>query len=395
MSDTEISIESAEVPGFDDDLTDIDIPGFEQPKTEETSEAQSAAPDADVEADETQEDEAVEAETPPVEAVAAPTAKILQFKAGGKDVALPEDAVVDWKVDGKVTPIKVRDLVDNFAGKVVWERKNQENANERKALEANKQTFSTAQERNRQLVSDMYQKTREGKTFEAVSSLIELTGIQADPREYIKTLREGLMEQAKLLVDMTPEQRKIYEIEEEREYLKSKYERLHQQTTQEKSQQTALAHMATVAEQNKIPYDVFAQHTEFLKQQARAQKSDPGVITPEFVVGYMGKLKSYEMARDAIAAVEPALLSGNKITDEARWDALAKLAEQHKDTVSPEEFVELYKQTRQQKLSADVTKKLEKSPRSTPAKASTRKPARDPLIDARDFSKISEEDSRW
>lgn len=397
VTTTEASFDSSSVPGFDDP-TDFHIPGFDpEPTTEENTDevTTEAADDAD-DGTKTGESAATEqaAGVKPTDTPTQATAKILKFKAGDKTVDLQEDALVDWKVDGKVTPIKLRDLVDNYAGKVVWERKNQENANARKALEANQQTFGAAQERNKQLVTDMYEKTRAGKMFEAVSSLVELTGLKVDTREYLKNLRDGLMTQAQELNGMTPEQRQVYELQEERDYLKSKYERIDQQRAQEQSQRDAQVHMATVAEQNKIPYDTFAQHMEHLKQQAQAQKTDPAIITPEFVVGYMGKLKSYEMARDAIAAVEPELLSGNQITDEARWDALAQLAEKHKDTVSPEEFIELYKQTRKQKQSADVIKKLEKAPRSTLAKAQVRKP-RDRSADALDFSKISEEDARW
>ncbi len=379
------------VPGFDDPV-DFEIPGFEssEPAVEENT--AEAAP-VEQEAQQEEVEEQVVAETP-AETEQKQAARMLKFLAGeGKAIDLAEDAKVEWKVDGKTTPVTVRELLDNYAGKVAYEKRFQQVANDRRALDADKLSFSSSQEKQKSLVRDMYEKTRAGKTFEAVQSLIEMTGLQVDARDYIKQLRESMIEQARQLAEMTPEQREVYEAKEEREYLKAKYDQLNQLRQTEEAARALQSRMTTVAEQNGIPYDELAQTHEWMKQQVRAQGGDPARITPEDAVEHRRNLRAYETARDAIAAVNPELLRDKVITDEKMWDSLARLAKAHPD-IEPEEFVKMYRESREKQDAKDVGKKLAKAPVSTPAKASVRKP-KDPVADALDFSKITKDDARW
>jgi hypothetical protein len=379
------------VPGFDE-VVDFDIPGFDNPPAQKTEETQDAASAEEV-ATEAEEAPAATAEEQKAAAVAAEQKRMLKFLAGEKAVDLEEDAKVEWKIDGKPTPVTVRELLDNYAGKVAYEKRFQQVANDRKALDLDKRSFSTSQERQKQLVLDMYEKTKAGKTFEAVQSMIEMTGLQVDARQYVKALRDSLIEQARQMAEWSPEQREVFEHKEERDYLAAKYEKLNQLRQREEADRALQSRMTTVAEQNGIPYDEFAQTHEWLRQQVQAHGGDLSRVTPEYVVEYRRDLKAYETARDAIAAVSPELIRDNLVTDEKQWDRLAQLAKAHKD-IDPQEFVELYRQSRKKQDAKDAGKKLEKAPVNTPAKASIRKP-KDPDADAFDFTKISKDDARW
>lgn len=412
MSETIEESKDISLAGFDDDLGDLKIPGFDDDAVEATADEeagidQSLPNKPQAKTEEEQIDEEAEkvvsglrdekpkpAQAKPKAAEgAAPAAKKLTFKSGESALELDEDSVIEWKVDGKLVPIKARELLDNYAGKTAWDRKFQETANEKKALQQRNQEFETRQNRQKGLVVDMYEKVKGGKLFEATADLIELTGMKVDPREYIKQLRSAFMEQAEQMRNFTPEQREVYELKEEREYLAAKYAKLNQHREQEEAQRASQVHMTTVAEKAGVEYDTLAQTMEFMKEHARKSGGDPGTVTPEAAVAHLETVKSFEVARDAIAAVEPDLIKDNMVTDEARWEKLAKLYSAHKD-LTKEEFIELYQESRKKNDAARVAQKLKDAPTSTPAKGATKK-RKDPEADAFDFTKISAEDSRW
>lgn len=425
----------APMGGFDDDLSDLKIPGFDDdapaqsasdedepedfidqsadpepapaakakepqdvsPKTlAETkgSAAKETAKKALEAAAKAEADEAKQA----AEAAKA-TAKILKFKAGEQALEVAEDAVIEWKVDGKLVPIKARELLDNYAGKTAWEKKFQETANERKALAQKNQEFEATKARQSKLVVDMYDKMKAGKLLEAVQDLVELSGLSAkgiDGREYTKQLRTMLREQFEATKDLTPEQLRIKELEEEYEYTQTRYSRLDQQRKQEEAQRAFHAHMTKVAEEAKVEFDTLAQTMEFLKDWARKNNGDPGQITPESAVDHMQKVRSFEVARDAIAAVEPHLIKDDMVTDHSRWEDLAKFARKAlEDGISPEEFTEIYLETRKTKEAIKVSEKLKSQPTGTVAKAATRAKPKNPDEDAFDFTKISKDDAIW
>lgn len=403
----EAEYDVSSLPGFDE-VDDLEIPGFEaKSETPEDTETETSVEPAKAGNTEPESDESSDVEVaatkkpattekvaqetkPELKSATAPAdsnKRVLKFKAGEQAVELAEDAVVEWKVDGKVTPIKARDLLDNYAGKVAYDRKFQ-------SLDSERRTFESGRENQRKLVTEMYEFTKQGKMFEAVSRLVNATGIKVDVRTYLKDTRDALAAQAQQLAKMSPEQRESYELKEERDYLSAQYEELNQQRKAEEAQKAFQTRLSTVAEQNGITFDDLAQQMEQLKQWSRNNNSDPEAITPEYVVEHRKNIRAYEVARDAIAAVEPELKRGNVITDEARWDKLAELVKAH-PSIDQEEFVEMYKKTRQKEQSKAVAKKLKDAPVSTTAKAALQKPKADPNADALDFTKISKEDAIW
>ncbi len=394
MSDTDSS-------AFDSDV-DFDIPGFDAPKAEgeDTSklvatnegsmsleDAKNApeAAEAEVEAEEVEKVVEAKPETP--------AARKLKFMAGDKALELDETAKVDWKVDGKTVQVSARELLDNYAGKTSYERKFNDLAAQRKLVETRDREVASQQESRRKLITDVYEKVKSGKAFDAVASLVELTGVKMDPREYVKSVREAFIEQAKQMATMTDEQRQLFEAKEERDYVQSQYARLNQQREAEQAQVALQQRMATVAETNKIPFDEFAQTYEWLKQQA-AQHGEAAKVTPEYVVQHRRELQAYEVARDAIAAIEPALLSGNVITDEARWDKLAALVKAHPD-VTREEFIEMYKSQKQGAQAKKVAAKIKSSPVSTAAGGQVRAAKKPADTSATDFNTFTAEDLRF
>jgi hypothetical protein len=211
----------------DDDAfmaTGSDEPVTKGPSDEEQVEAGGEEPEAEA-------DTEAEQKNPP----ATPPGKQLKFKVGDKEVDLDETAQVEWKVDGKPTPIAIKDLLQNYSGKVAWEKRLNDVALERKTLRGEKETFSGERDRHRSLITDLHKKVGEGKMLEAVSSLVQMTGLKVDPREYVTQLRGKLIEQAQQLAAMSEEDRTRHELNEEREYLRAQQQSWQQRIQSEQA----------------------------------------------------------------------------------------------------------------------------------------------------------------
>jgi hypothetical protein len=114
--------------------------------------------------------------------------------------------------------------------------------------------------------------------------------------------------------------------------------------------------------------DEFAETYGWIKERVAGQGGDPNQVTPEYVAEHKATKKAYETARDAIAAVEPDLIDGVVVKDEAKWDRLAALAKAHPEFTA-EEFAEMYRETRKSKLASAVSKKVNQAPTRTAATA--------------------------
>jgi hypothetical protein len=384
--------DSPDLVGDGDPWKAADEPSMLQPDGEVIDSKSTDEEAAEVEAAPEEQSDAGD-EKPP--ASQTPPSKQLQFKVGDKMVALDETAIIEWKVDGKPAPVAVKDLLQNYAGKVAWDKRLNEVALERKAVRTEKETFDGDRERHKKLILDLHTKTREGKMLEAVSSLVQMTGLKVDPREYVKQLRESLVEQAQQLAQMSPEDRARYELQEEREYLRSQQQHWEQQQQAEQARKAFEQRVAKVTQESGMSADEFSETYSWLKGQVKANGGDPNAVTPEYVAQHTANKKAYETARDAIRAVEPDLIAENgTVKDEARRDKLAALVKAHPE-FTPEEFAEMYRESRKSKLATTVSKKVQKAPTPTAATAALRaKPKQQREVNVLK-AEYSEEDLRW
>jgi hypothetical protein len=353
------------------------------PEGEEQVEAGGEEPEA-----EAGDDKEAEQKNPP----ATPPAKQLKFKVGDKEVDLDETASVEWKVDGKPTPVAIKDLLTNYAGKVAWEKRLNDVALERKQVRTEKETFSGERDRHRSLITDLHKKVGEGKMLEAVSSLVQMTGLKVDPREYVTQLRSKLIEQAQQLAAMSEEDRARHELNEEREYLRAQQQSWQQRLQAEQAKKAFEQRVATVIQKSGMSEDEFAETYGWIKERVAGSGGDPNQVTPEYVAEHKATKQAYETARDAIAAVEPDLIDGHVVKDEAKWDRLAALAKAHPEFTA-EEFAEMYRETRKSKLANSVSKKVNKAPTRTAATAAIKakpKPQRNSMNEA-----FTEADFEW
>lgn len=383
---------------YDADLSDMDIPDYNdtpavaKPDSGENEPEPVAAAELDADPDEPGEPAAkpeAEVKAAAEAAAAAKAVKKIGFKAGDQSIELLEDAVTDWKVDGQPVKVPLKELLQNYSGKVAWEKRFQEVADARKQTAEQVLQFEQQKQRHSQLITDMHKAAQEGRTFDAISAMIQMTGAKVDAREYVKNLRSALVEQAKQMAGLTPEQLQVQEAKEELEYLKSQGTRLQQQRAQEQAAQAFQARVATAINSVNSTIDEYVSTRDWLLKNGPAQLGnqwDPQQVTPEYVANQIRDVRDYRTVREALDTVDPSLAK-----NQTTWKQAVEMLRSNPDW-TVDDVKEVYREALKQKRSQTLSNKVAKAPVATTATASTAKPRK---AHREDWSVFDERDLAW
>lgn len=212
----DVGEETSVEAGFGEDgLTSFD--DMEAVMSEETApQAEAAEPAEEVEAQaksdvskDTQEDE-VSAENDKEAEATEEEIKLIKARRGENEHELPEDAVFMQKVNGVEEEVTLRELLNDYSGRTDYNRKYNEFGKEKQALK--EQRFQLD---NR--INTFIEKSKES-TLDGLAYLAESAG--ADPVEFIKGLKQGLVPDLEQYMNMSQAEKEAYDSKQELEILK-------------------------------------------------------------------------------------------------------------------------------------------------------------------------------
>lgn len=301
---------------------------------------------------------------------AAPKGKQVAFKVGDAEVPLDENAKFTWKVDGKQEDITLKDLISNYAGKIPVERRFAELDKVRQQDAKKVQEFESTRTRHSAAISAMHKNVSEGKIFEAIAGMLELSGSKADPRNFVKTMRGELIKQAQAIAQMSPEQLAMHEKDEEFSYLKSQHDRLVQQREQETAQLALRERVSGAMQSVNATLEDYAGTKSFLEKAYKERNWDPATITPEAVAKQISDVRNLTEAKEVLLSVDPELVNNDKL-----WDEVTLLKQRY-PSWTKKDLEDVVRAGISQKRSTAVSKKVTKSPVATVATAAAKaKPA--------------------
>lgn len=227
--------------------------------------------------------QAVEGETDP--ATELPAKKMFKFKSGDSDVELPEDALIDVPVDGKNQSVSLKDLRENFSGKIAFDKKFSD-------LNTMKRQVVATQAKLEQSAASIRGIFQEKNPDVRMYKMAQLAGI--DPVTYKKNFLDQSLSMVEKYHAMSDDEKRAYILEEENKYLK--YERETQtKSTADQQASTALNQkIDKLCATHKVSEDEFASRLEQVK---KAAAKDPSIkITPEFIVDTISKDRMWDAA---------------------------------------------------------------------------------------------------
>lgn len=205
-------------------------------------------------------------------------AKILKLKQGDTELEVAEDAIVPVKVDGKVVEVPVKDLLANYSGKTDWTRKYQDLHNERTQFYTERDTLSGR-------INEFYRLAVDEKNPRiAIDFLAEAMG--ANPQEVWSNLMGQVKEAYKNSADLSPEELKAREYQEELEYYKRREELRRTESEKARERDGLLSQIQEVQTKYGMTPQQFKQSYDDMVAEAQRSGVDVNTLTPEHVGQY-------------------------------------------------------------------------------------------------------------
>ena len=142
--------------------------------------------------------------------------RLLKLEHEGKAVELPAVIPVPVKVAGKVESVPLQELINNYSGKVNWDRKNTEIFQQKKKFDESQQVLRQAVQQSHKYLVE------EGNSPKLVWHLSQAMG--ANPKEVWAKAYENIKEFVENNGSLPEEARQLHELELENEFLKSRTE---------------------------------------------------------------------------------------------------------------------------------------------------------------------------
>ena len=203
----------------------------------------------------------------------------------GEDIyGLEPSTAVRVKVDGAYQDVPISDLVNNYAGKVAYDKKFSEVANQRKEVEGLKAQVAHKDQYVQKVIGDVRaivsDKTKD--PFEAINYLAELAGVSTV--ELYKRSMETRLDEVSKLLDMTDVERENYFLKKETDYLRNRSEARAKEELQAVESRKFTDQVDQLRGKHNVSEDQFVEAMDELEQ---LYGDDPNVkLTPEFVVEY-------------------------------------------------------------------------------------------------------------
>lgn len=292
----------------------------ETPEPEEGEASETDEPEAEGEDSEESEGEEIdkaleEGEKEKLKEALKPPAAKKSAKAtvDGKPVDLSLDATFEQKVDGKVEKVALKDLLESYSSRTTNVRRHRELQRKENEVTAKERGVDT-------LVNTFAAEVEKGNIIPAISMLVERTG--RDALLTIRTLREGIIKNAREYLEMSDEDRHKLHLAEEAEYYKNRVKQKDDQvaTTQ---QMAALEKKIDAAiEKYQIPEGRegfkywFEQTRNHVKQQISEGNLDPKTdVGPDSVGQFYTAVQQARLLNSVVDEVNPKLREDTEAMD--------------------------------------------------------------------------------
>jgi hypothetical protein len=208
----------------------------------------------------------------------ANTPKPIKAKKGDEVLELDPNTTFDVKVDGQIQTVSLAKMRDSYASSQATHKEYRKFENEKRGWQSQVQEFNG-------VIDNFTKKVKEGEAIPAVMELISATG--ADALKTIHTIREAIIEGARELIEMTPEQRKLIYEREELDWIKQQNQKLvHAQTTV-KQRQELEGKISQVIQAYQIPdRETFDETVGAVQEHAKKVGRGDVQVTPELVGQY-------------------------------------------------------------------------------------------------------------
>lgn len=278
-------------------------------------------------------------------------AKLLKLKNGEAELDVAADALVPVKIDGKVIEVPLQEAINRYSQQSHLDKLYKTYKTEKEGFEKQREAMSSALNKSYDYLVN--QKDLRG-FLEYISEAMGVDGDQL----YQETVG-GLQKQLEEMSQLSPEERKIRELEQEVTRFRSKKEAEVNAQKEAKSRAELESHVTKVMETHGMDKAALVKAWDDLTSLGH----DPNEITPEFLGAYHANTLKIQAVESKLAEINPELAQDMEIVE-----SLATAAIQNDAT--SEEIAEIVNQLYGETPEKKLAKKIEKNQRAVAQKGS-------------------------
>lgn len=287
----------------------------------------------------------------------------VRYKQGNfKDLSqeIAEETTFRHKVDGEEVDISLKDLLENYSGKVPYDKRFNELNISKKEYEKSKEEYDKEKEYINNYIGEFAEKMQSGKAVEALGFLAEFAGMK--PYEFKQQLIQNLTPEIDRRRTLSQDQLSNEQLQEENKYLEQMRESEKQSTEQQQAYTELEQKISALQETYGISDDDFDNAYDELKETDLKDQ-----LNPELIVNYLRHKDAFTRADVVINEVQPSLASNQYVVD-----AIEKIIFDNPE-FTKEQVTEIVKDIyggEQKKASKAVSKKMQNKSKEQPTRTS-------------------------
>tara|TARA_R100000697_G_scaffold123308_1_gene155430 strand:+ start:1114 stop:2289 length:1176 start_codon:yes stop_codon:yes gene_type:complete len=234
--------------------------------------------------------------------------KKLLGKFNEEEMEIAAETLFKHKVDGEDVDVSLQDLLNNYSGKVSYDKKFQEFSESKKEFDEYKTTYDKDIDLINGYINDFAEKLKSNDAMGALSYFAEFSGME--PHTFKRQLLDQLAPEIERMSLLSPEQIENERLAQENDYLQKQQESEANKRQQEQSQNELLSEIKRLQEAHSISDDEFQG-----AYQELVDGNFDGEITPEIVAEYYVHSAAFSKSEAILDQVNPDLVNNDQIVE--------------------------------------------------------------------------------
>lgn len=280
---------------------------FSEAKKEIKTQEQKDKPKSKREDHDEEADKGPQAEEGEAEALEEEIKRIMA-KQGEENLELAANTMFKHKVNGEEVDVDLQELLNNYSGKVSYDKKFQEFSSEKKEFEGYKEDYDTQIKQINSYINDFAAKLKENDALGALEYFAQFSGMK--PHDFRRELLNQLTPEIQRRNELSSEQLQAEELQAQNEYLLQQQESAQNRSQEEQALKDLELEIANVQEAHGISDEAFkTAYNELLDSEYE------GDITPQAVAEYYAHSEAFSRADDVLSSIDPVLAGQDQVVE--------------------------------------------------------------------------------
>ena len=234
--------------------------------------------------------------------------KKLIAKYGEEELEIAANSIFKHKVDGEEVDVELQELLNNYSGKVSYDKKFQEFSSEKKKFDDYKNQYDGEIQQINNYINDFANKFRQNDALGALEYFAEFAGMK--PYEFRRDLLNQLLPEMERRSTMTEDQIRAEELAFQNEYLMRQQESAQKQNQEQQALRELENEIVQVQEAHGISDEDFENaYNELMEIDFE------GEINPATVAEYHIHSKAYSKAEDILGQIDSVLVEQDPVVE--------------------------------------------------------------------------------